>query len=1013
MKGLKKLYHNTTAKFNGYFNAEELMAESMMQLQEMHVDNYNNVLEVYDYIEVENPQSIKENMDKAIEKVSTVATIHDVSNYVDDCYLFIGKAQFLKRDYQAAEETLLYFEEVFDPKNPYGRAYDSKSRSRTKGRRSKKDVRKERKQKEKERKMERKEREEERKEKQKAREEEQKEREKEKKERAKQAKSRKKSSRGRSSRGKKRPDRATRDAQRAAQRAEEEAKSKESTGSKQATAPQMTDDEREAMEEAREALSKEKSEEEKRRKKLEAQKEAQRKKEEEKFKNQGEGAIFKNRSAYTEGVYWLARTYIEIDKFTLAEYTLKKLEDIPGLKENILRRIPAARAHLFLKTKEYNLALDALDEAISLEKNRNKKARYAFIRAQIYERLNANPMAYEEYRKAKKFSTRYELDFNAGLNELKLAYREGSASRKKTLRKLENMLEERKNDGFRDQIYFTMAQVKLDANEVEAAKADFEEAIAASGVNNIVKMEAYYRLAELLFQNDLYAEAKNNYDEVLGLMSKTDERYKTIERLSENLTDIANNIEIVELQDSLLALSKMPEDELRELATNIVKEQKAQAAEAGGENDKEPQRRSNIISSNRQLGAGRSNFFAYNPIAMNQGKVEFRRVWGERILEDNWRRSLRSDAGLSAGDIVADVIEEEELVSEEEIREILKDIPRNTTQIASAEKRIQNALFQLGVLFRERLRNYPKSIEVLTRLTNDYPQYERRDEALFYLYLSHLEMQQLEASRAVLAEMRQKYPDSKFTKLATDPEYAAVLKDKEDTIEKYYDRTFEYFENGDYATVLEMIEKKDKLYRRNKTYAAKFALLNAISLGSIKGKQDYIDALQQLIRSYPQTPEKTRAKEILRFLKGDQDAFDEILYDEASQAFEDAPEKLHYVFVVTYGLDQKSFDNTKVEILNYNKKFHRFDNLKISNIFLNQQNKARIILIRSFDNKEKAMKYYDGVQKNKQLFIKDETLGYDIFPVTQKNYREVIKQKGIGNYRLFFEQMYLNGGSNN
>jgi hypothetical protein len=53
------------------------------------------------------------------------------------------------------------------------------------------------------------------------------------------------------------------------------------------------------------------------------------------------------------------------------------------------------------------------------------------------------------------------------------------------------------------------------------------------------------------------------------------------------------------------------------------------------------------------------------------------------------------------------------------------------------------------------------------------------------------------------------------------------------------------------------------------------------------------------------------------------------------------------------------------------------------------------------------MNYYQGVQKNKNLFIKDGGIGYDIFPVTQKNYREVIKQKTILNYRAFFEQNYL------
>ena len=985
----------------------------MVSLKEMHVDNYNSILDVYDYVDVDNPQGIKEDMDKAIEKVSVVATIHDVSNFVDDCYLLIGKAQYLKQDYIAAEETFQYFEEVFDPKNPYGRAYDSSSRSSSSGRKTKREVKQERKQQQKEREAEkklkdqerdeeRKQREEDRKEKEKEKKELQKQREKEKKDRARNSnKNRKSSSRS----SKKKETREERDARRKAEEAKDNPVVEKEV---EAVEPTISREDQKAMDEAKETLLEEQQAEKDRRQALEDEKAEQKKKEEEKYANQGKGALFKDRTAYTEGLYWLGRTYIETERFTSAEFVFKTLEETPGLLEEISRKIPAARAHLYMRTKDYKRALEELDEAIELDNDRNNKARYAFIKAQIYERMNSNPMAYEEYKRAKKFSTSYELDFNATLNEIKLAYREGSMSEKKVFNRLDNMLADKKNSQYLDQIYFTSAQVKLSTGRVEEAIADFEAAINSVGGNKNVKLEAYYRLAELLFNNGMYAESKTNYDEVLKLMSKTDDRYRSVERLSENLTDISQHINTIELQDSLLALSKKSEAELREIARAIVEEQKANEAANDQAADKNDIRRSNIISSNRQLGAGRSNFFAYNPVALNQGKVEFKRTWGERVMEDDWRRSLRSNVGLTAEDIVEEPVEVEEEISDEEIRQVLKDIPRKPNQISSAEKRIQNALFQLGILFRERIRNYEKSVEVLSRLVNEYPEYDRRDEALFYLYMSYLELEKIDDSRTVLSIMRQEYPDSKFTKLATDPEYAKSLRENEDSIEKYYDKVFAVFQEGKYQDVINMIKEKDKLYKKSKKYEAKFALLNAMSLGNVEGKQEYIAALQSVIRSYPKTDEEVRAREILRFLKGDQEAFSEIIYDEALEKFEIASDKLHYIFIVTYALDQKTFDNTKINISDYNKKFHRFENLKISNIFLNQENQARIILVRSFDDQEQAMKYYDGVKKNKELFIKDPNLGYDIFPVTQKNYREVIKQKTISNYRVFFEQNYLN-----
>lgn len=991
VKGFKKFYHNTTAKFNGYFNAEELMKESMLTLQGMNVDNYNKILTVYDYMNIDNPQAVKADMDKAIEKLSTVATIHDVSNYVDDCYLNIGKAQFLKQDYIAAEETFVFFEEVFDPRNPYGRAYDSKAYQKKKGRKTKKDIREEKK----EKKEEKKEKQDERKEKEKKQEEERKDKDKERKEKLKQRKAEKKA---------KEKERKNRKKNKSSSSSKKKEEPKKTEVPKVEPVPLTPEQEaRLAEQEAKAAVLEEEA---KRRKEIEEEKKKKKAKEEEKYKNQGEGGVFRNKSAYVEGLYWLARTYIETRRYTAAEYAFERLIETPGLSKDIESRIPVARAHLFLQTKEYEKAALELESAIELEGNRNKRARYAFILAQLNELKNDDAGAYEAYRKARKFSTKYELEFNANLNELKLSYRKGQISQKKALNKLDGYLEDGKNREFQDQIYFTQAQIKLDGGDLAGAKADFESSIGSGGGNKNVKLEAYYKLAEVLFNEGLYSESKANYDNAIKLMNKGDERYKDTERIAKSLNEIALNIKTVKLQDSLIILSKLPEDELKELAEKIIKERKALAAESG-EPEKPNQRKSNIFATNRSNG-GRSKFFAYNPISINQGKVEFKRTWGDRTLEDNWRRSLRSNANQEVEDLEFgndDEVAEDE-VTDEEIRELLRDIPKTDAQLATANIRIENALFQLGVLFRERVEDYQKSIQVLERLVKDYPQYKKRDEALFYLYLSYLDVENGPEANRVKALLVSEYPDSKFAKLANDPNYAQTLIANEDSIEKYYESTFALFEEGKYNEVIDRVAQKDKLYKKQKTYSAKFAMLNAMSLGNVKGKTDYIEALQRLTRSYPKTPEEVKANEILKFLKGDQDAFNEIIYEEAVQAFEDQPDKLHYVFVVTYDLSQSEFDRAKIDILNYNKKFHRFDNLQISNISLSQENNSRIILIRSFDDKEKSMKYFDGVEKNKELFIKSENVGYDIFPTTQKNYREVIKQKTVTNYRLFFSEEY-------
>ncbi|RMD72976.1 MAG: gliding motility protein, partial [Bacteroidetes bacterium] len=115
---LGKLYENTTARYNGYYNATVLLQESLLALEQQHQDNYNALLPLYPYMAVDNARSVSSQLDEAIKKVSTVVALHRSSRWTDDCYLLMGKAQFLKQDYESAEETLEYLVEEFPPDNP-------------------------------------------------------------------------------------------------------------------------------------------------------------------------------------------------------------------------------------------------------------------------------------------------------------------------------------------------------------------------------------------------------------------------------------------------------------------------------------------------------------------------------------------------------------------------------------------------------------------------------------------------------------------------------------------------------------------------------------------------------------------------------------------------------------------------------------------------------------------------------------------------------------------------------
>ncbi|MCB0584976.1 MAG: hypothetical protein KDD06_06575, partial [Phaeodactylibacter sp.] len=189
-------------------------------------------------------------------------------------------------------------------------------------------------------------------------------------------------------------------------------------------------------------------------------------------------------------------------------------------------------------------------------------------------------------------------------------------------------------------------------------------------------------------------------------------------------------------------------------------------------------------------------------------------------------------------------------------------------------------------------------------------------------------------------------------------------------------------------------------------YQPKFALLAAMSTGSLEGKDAYVDALRGVVARYPDTDEQRRAKEILRLL-GEASASLPGGAREQIEQFQVEDDALHYVIIV-FGDKDVDLNKNKIIVSDYNEKYHKLDRLRISNIYLGTDAESRlpILVLRRFKDKADAMKYYDGIRKNPADFIPG-TVSYEVFPVTTNNYREILKEKSVQNYRAFFELNYL------
>jgi len=973
-----KIYHNTTAKFNGYFNADVLMQESEATLTSQYQDNYNRLLPIYPYTEAQNAKAVAENLDKAIEKVSIAATIHEPSQWVDDCYVLLGKAQYLKQDYEAAEKTFEFFVDEFDPlnkrKSRIKKTKDTKKKKKTRTstrRPTKKKAPKKKKKKP----------------------------------------STKKKSKPKKS-AKKKPGSKKRKGKPGSKKRTSKPGSKKRPAKTESDKPSenepKTDGKDDKVSTDFKKTSTETSE---KKSKIDNDKKSTKNPTnsdpKEVVKSAEKDGMFGHEPVYQEGILWLARTYVHRERFSLAQYYLEKVEGDAGTPKNVLKEVPVVRAFYHIKKGEANEAIGALSKAVELAKTKADKARYTFIIAQLHQEVGRQDKAFDAYKAVIKMHPDYEMEFNAELNLSKAAWASGQESADKTIKRLEKMANEEKNFDYRDQIYFTMGTINLKLKERALAIENFRKSIKFNVGNSSQSAESYYALASYFYEEEDYADAKYHYDSTLITLPKSDDRYADVKRKSENLKDIAANISIITLQDSLLRVSEMSPERQKEIAAAIKKKQDMAAKPKSALTPKRAGL-SNAMPvsavSGGSAGAKKSTFFAYDINKVRRGQNDFRKNWGSRSLEDDWRRSNKSSSSIGE-----DSSEEEiaKTLGDDEVKQLLSGVPFNAKDKALAKNKIEEAYFKLGKLYRSKLEQFTKSTESLEELYKRNEKTVFREEGYYYSYLSYTDLSNTNKANYYKSKLVSDFPESKYTLSITDPNYAASQLDEAKKLERQYDKAYELFNQGDYEDSKYMLEELAKEEDdRIKGLMPKIDLLKAMTEGNLSGEDAYITALNYVVKKHPNTPEEARAKEILRFVKGDKQAFDPILYNESGEDFKTDPAKLHYVLVVLFSKSSKDMTTSKIDISTFNQKNFKDSKLKISSIFLNKEEGSQIILVRKFKSQDDAMSYHTKATADIVDFIKKD-VEYEVFAVTQKSYREIVKQKSVNAYRAFFEANYL------
>lgn len=742
---------------------------------------------------------------------------------------------------------------------------------------------------------------------------------------------------------------------------------------------------------------------------------------------------FSNEPSRYEASIWISRTYTQLRKYNDALALLQTIDGEKDFPKKLRKDLATSFADVYINQKKYNDAIPWLEKAVKFSHKKKEKSRYTYILAQLYQQMNNFPKAASLYASVIKLGASYDMIFNAQINRAtSVDQGVNTAQAKKQLNK---MLRDDKNIDYQDQIYYALGKIhQKEKNEKDAIDC-YQKSAKASMNNAQQKALSYLELGNIFYDKQKYLPAQNYYDSCLTFLDVQYPGYKELSDKARNLTDLADNLITILREDSLQKVAKMPERDRNKIIDKIIAD--IVAEEERLKQEEQLQQANSLMymqnQQNQQTTQTAGKWYFYNPSSISYGMGEFKRKWGNRKVEDNWRRKNKM--------VVVTMTEEEELAVADSMKNpamnkksreyYLQNLPMTDSLMTVSQKMVEDAMFNAGEIYMNQFRNYNLSIESFEGLNNRFPKTDYQLISWYDLYRLNIFIENKERSDYYKQLIVQKHPNSNYANILSNPNYLKDLEAKQSQINELYEQAYMSFRRNRFNGVFTSFVKADSLMQNNPVMP-KFTLLRALSYGGMGKLPEMKTDLRQVIDKYPGTDEKTQAETILALLEKNDYSYlasrtlpgennssvvtnntTVVNKDTATVVPEVSPEEelfkpndneAHY-FVVIYPHKVVSIDQLRFNLFTFNTEYFIMFDFDVQNTRIDDT--FAMLTVKSFSGRKEANRYFKSMAKHKEILTrKTEEKHLKYFFVSETIYQELEKSKDYDTYIKFFEKKY-------
>jgi len=631
---------------------------------------------------------------------------------------------------------------------------------------------------------------------------------------------------------------------------------------------------------------------------------------------------YPNSDKIYEAKIWREKTNMRLDNDALAVNNLNNLLKEIKFKDQIFADANATLAQAYLNLNEKDSAVSKLILAKDHTKSNEEKSRYYFILAQLYEEMGQKDSAYAYYQSVidmnRKSARQYVI--HAHMRQAsQFDYASGDTIA--FLEKFDHLLKDRENRPYLDALNHQMALFYDHQKNFVQAKKYYNKSLKAKSTDQYMIASNYRNLADIYFNDAKYVTAGKYYDSTMVQLDQRGREFKSIKKKRENLNDVIKYEGIATRNDSIISVYAMSgpdriayyndyiaklkkQQEIQRLlrekeaakATNDGNSDAAQDNSESGKTIKDKSKEAavgNAVDPNAAAsrkaaiqppsdngatppvnsasgGSGESNFYFYNPTTVAFGKAEFRKNWGDRTLKNNWRVSAMKGANNPGDEEVAegsgdDAKADEKKAAAENSDEIytpefyIKQLPTKQTEIDSIAKERNFAYYQLGVIYKEKFKEYQRAATKLEKLLDNKPEERLVLPSMYNLYKIY-EIIDKDKALVMKNKIISQFPDSRYAQILSNPDAASIAAG--DSPEVAYSKLYNLYVSGDYRKVLVDLGIAIDQYT-GEEIVPKLELLKANTIGKLQGLGEYKKALNYVSLTYPNSEEGKQAESLL------------------------------------------------------------------------------------------------------------------------------------------------------